>query len=771
MSIDTKTDLSPGVLSMLPMFYVGWSDSVLSPSEISLIHDKLNTFDFLSKEDKTYLIKWTNPKQPPSKEVFKLWIEQLKRYSDQLNDSEKNSLVDFGIEIANQHSLEDQKEIWSDSKTKTALQEIESALGVTGEKSKSLLFSKLYQNDSEQTFSKNDHFDPIEMKNFLDGKHIETRERMRKLLQDPVFKIDPTIVEKEEKRDKTLAQVKALAAQGIGSFAFPEKYGGFAKNGAHIAAFEMLGYHDLSLTIKFGVQFGLFGGAVFLLGTEKHHKKYVEALHTANLLGCFAMTETGHGSNVRGLKTTATYDHDSKEITVHTPDESAGKEYIGNAMHSTMAAVFCQLIVGGENHGVHTVLVPIRDEYGNLLAGVRVEDCGYKMGLNGVDNGRLWFDQVKVPVDNLLDKYGTITASGTYESKIKNPSKRFFTMLGALVVGRICVGLAGNSASKVALHIAVKYALKRRQFGKDGGQEMLIMDYPSHQRRLIPLIAKNYAYHFALRELANKHVKALPDDVRKIETLAAGLKSKASWLTTQTIQTCREACGGKGYLSENRLADLKADTDIFTTFEGDNTVLMQLVAKGKLTEYKQSFHDEGYRAVIKHVYTRFSNKMSSLNPVETRNTNYEHLTDRGFHLHAFKYRETKLLLSLTERMREYLKKRIDQVEAFLKCQNHMLALADAYIDRVVLKAFVRAIRNAEDPGVKAMLNQLCDLYALRVIEENKAWFLENDYMEGSKSKAIRKVVDKICQNLREDADGLVSAYAIPNSIVAAEIVS
>lgn len=769
MSVDIKKDLSPGVLSLLPLFYVGWSDSVLSPTEMNILHDKLKSFDFLDEEDKSYLIKWTDPKHPPSKEIFKFWVDQLKLHADAIDHNEKRSLVDLGIEMATNSTSYKNDELWNAPKTKSALLDVEQALGLENKNSRAILHKTL--NTESTTGQDSLSFDPQKLKSFLDGDHEELRDRMRKLLRDPVFKIDHEVVDKEKIRSRTLEQVKALAEQGVSSFAFPKKYGGLDKRGEHISAFEMLGYHDLSLTIKFGVQFGLFGGAVYSLGTEKHHKKYVEALHKAELLGCFAMTETGHGSNVRGLKTTAIYSHEDKSLTIHSPEKSAGKEYIGNAIHAHMAAVFCQLIVDGKNHGVHAVLVKMRDESNNLYDGVRVEDCGYKMGLNGVDNGRIWFDNVKVPVDNLLDKYGTITSDGAYVSKIENPSKRFFTMLGALVVGRICVGLTGISASKVALHIAIKYALKRRQFGKEGKTEMLIMDYPTHQKRLIPLLAKTYAYHFGLRELAKLYSNAKEEDVRKIETLAAGLKSKATWLTTHTIQECREACGGKGYLAENRFSHLKADTDIFTTFEGDNTVLMQLVAKGKLTEYKQSFHDEGYRAVIKHIYTRVSNKITSLNPVETRNTNYTHLTDRAFHLHAFKYRETKLLLSLTERMREYLKKRIDQMQAFLKCQNHMLALAHAYIDRVVLKAFVRAIRETEDPELKKVLNKICDLYALNIIESEKGWFLENEYMEGSKSKAIRKVTEKLCADLRLDASGLVDAFGIPQELLAAEIVS
>jgi acyl-CoA oxidase len=757
-------ELTEGILSFLPLFYVGWSDSVLSPSEMKIIHEKLNCLECLEPEEKAYLIRWTDPTSPPDEGTFKEWVNALKSYGKDLELDGKTSLVDLGVEIAKGSQSGSNLE-----ETKAALMDIEKALGVDGQISSNLLIGKLdptktSPSDTESSFS------PDALKAFLDGDYVDTKNRMRTLLSDPVFTY-VTEPDKDIYRLRILEQTKELAKQGVSAYSFPKKYGGGEQSGDHIAVFEMLGYSDLSLAIKFGVQFGLFGGALYSLGTEKHHKKYLEAMHRAELLGCFAMTETGHGSNVKGLMTTATYDQDTKEIVIHSPDHDAGKEYIGNAMHSTMAAVFAQLIVDGENHGVHAILVPIRNDKGEMMSGVTVKDSGYKMGLNGVDNGRIWFDNVRVPKDNLLNRFGDIDENGNYDSPLKNPSKRFFTMLGALVVGRICVGLAGISASKSALTIAIKYALKRRQFNaKDGVPETLIMDYPTHQHRLIPLVAKTYAYNFALRRLADKYTDNTDGDMRHIETLAAGLKSKATWHATRTIQECREACGGKGYLAENRFAALKADTDIFTTFEGDNTVLMQLVAKGQLTEFKQSFHDEGYRAVVRYLYTRFSNKVTELNPVQTRNTSTDHLLSRDFHKDAFMYREQKLLITLSQRMQDYLKKRVDPYQAFLKCQTHMLASAHAYIDNIVLKSFIKAIDKCEDTGVKHILNKVCQLYALTTIDEEKGWFLENDYLEGSKTKAIRRVKSKLIQELRPEIEGLVDGFGIPDVMLGAEIV-
>ena len=740
MTISNHT-LSPGVLSLLPLFYIGWSDSVLSPSEMAFIHKKVKELGFLTQAEKDYLIKYTDPRNPPSDAVFKEWLEILRYEAAKLPQGSKQTLAQLGLDIAKVHN-KNMSEIFDEPEIIHALMDIEKELGVyTDEDLNSMIFQLGVSHITSEP--KSSTFDTTKMLAILDGKRASTKHKVRQLLKDPFFQVG-TERDKDQHRLKILAMTQELAKQGYGGIAYPKVYGGSGDMGEYMAIFETLAYHDLSLTIKFGVQFGLFGGAIYGLGTDRHHRKYLELTGKTEILGCFAMTETGHGSNVKDLETTVTYDHATQSLTIHTPQYRAGKEYIGNALHGSMAAVFGQLIVGGVNHGIHAVVVPYRDKNGDLQGGITVKDCGYKMGLNGVDNGRLWFDNVVVPKENLLNKYGDINDAGEYVSPIENPNKRFFTMLGALVGGRICVGMAGNNAGKTALTIAVKYALKRRQFApKDGEPETILMDYPTHQHRLIPLVVKSYAYHFALSQLGEQYCVANEEEMRKIETKAAGLKSLATWHGTHSIQTCREACGGKGFLSENRFADIKADSDIFTTFEGDNTVLMQLVAKGLLTEFKQSFHDEGVKAVIRFLGSKLGNVIAEYNPYFTRNTAIEHLMSSEFHAEALKYREKKILISLSERMKDFLKKRLAPHEAFLKCQMHMISLAKAYIERLVYREMIKKLETLEASAEKDMLQKLTTFYALHTIYEDKGWYLEADYMDGSKTKAIRRTLNKL----------------------------
>src|SRR3954471_13139738 len=377
------------------------------------------------------------------------------------------------------------------------------------------------------------------LRTLLDGEHAAQRDRVREWLSDPA-NAPAADLPMDEHRERVLAWAKELASEGDTAMGYPVEYGGQDAVGRSVASFETLAYGDLSLLVKCSVQFGLFGGAVLHLGTERHHERYLRAIARLELPGCFAMTETGHGSNVQALETTATYEPETQEFVVDTPTEAAGKDYIGNAArHGRMAAVFAQLIVGGEERGVHALLVPIRDERGEPLPGVRIEDCGAKLGLDGVDNGRLYFDHVRVPHDALLDRYAQVSPEGEYTSAIENPTKRFFTMVGTLIQGRNSVCGAAINASKVALVIAVRRGLTRRQFGPPGGEEAVLLDYRTHQRRLLIPLATTYALHFAQERLvAELHeVFTAPDGGedrkrRELETLAAGVKAIGTWHAT-----------------------------------------------------------------------------------------------------------------------------------------------------------------------------------------------------------------------------------------------
>ena len=637
------------------------------------------------------------------------------------------------------------------------------------------------------------------LRHFLDGRWAWVRDEVRETLQQPLFR--PVYgIPMDEHRERVFQQAKELADTPGPRLLFPKDLGGDGEIGAAVTAFETQAMGDLSLLVKTGVQWGLFGGAILHLGTERHHREHIADVMSLRLPGCFAMTETGHGSDVQSIRTTATYDATTDELVVHTPDDDAMKDYIGNAARDgRMAAVFAQLYTTDaegqpQRHGVHAVLVPIRDANGTPAAGVSIEDCGHKMGLNGVDNGRLGFNNVRVPRDALLDRYGAIDENGVYSSPIENETRRFFTMLGTLVQGRVSVSGAALSASKVAMAIAVRYGLARRQFqAPDGDEEVVILDFQQHQRRLLPLLATTYAMHFAQEELvAQLHeVFSATDNSsgpmdeelelgrRKLETLAAGIKATTTWHATTTIQTCREACGGAGYLSVNRLPQLKADTDVFTTFEGDNTVLMQLVAKTLLTNYRDDFGaldalgmvrfvaEQVVEAVVERTSAR-AIVVRLMDAVPGRDEDVSVL-DRGWHLSQLTWREKHILDGVSRRMRKGLEAGEDAFDVFNSVQDHVLLAARAHIDREVLELFAAAIERCEDPNAAELLSDLCNLHALALIERERGWFMEHGRLTPPRSKAVTTAVTELCAKVRPLAGVAVEAFGIPDVVLAAPI--
>lgn len=625
----------------------------------------------------------------------------------------------------------------------------------------------------------------------LDGRYADVRRTVRELLPTYASVLeDAETMSREEFRDRVRDVVVEMAGTGATGMGFPKEYGGGGDIGASVAAFETLAMGDLSVLVKVGVQFGLFGGAILQLGTKRHHDAYLADLIAGRLLGCFAMTETGHGSNVQALGTVASYDPDAGEFVVTTTTPEAGKDYIGNAArHARVAVVFAQLEVAGEQHGVHALVVPLRDEAGATLPGVRIEDDGHKMGLNGVDNGRIWFDGVRVPREALLNRFADVTEDGTYTSEIESAGRRFFTMLGTLVQGRVCVGAAGITAAKVALTVAIRYALRRRQFeATSEDTEDLLLDYGLHQRRLLPLLARTYALHFAQDVLTGdlhdvfSGVDETEEARRLLEARAAGTKAVATWHATRTIQESREACGGAGYLSVNRFTALKADTDVFTTFEGDNHVLLQLVAKGLLTDYASEFEDLDQLGMVRFVAglavetvlekTRAHQLLEQIRDLLPGGGGDSWDTDAGlldpaYHLAMLRFREEHLIGGVARRLKRGVDSGMNPGEVFSRVQDHVIAAARAHVEREVLEAFVDKVAATPDGANRDVLNVLCDLFALSAIEADRAWFMEHGRLTTQRSKAITREVGDLCRRLRPVARELVDAFAVPEPLLRA----
>lgn len=526
------------------------------------------------------------------------------------------------------------------------------------------------------------------------------------------------------------------------------------------ALHEVIGMYDHSLAVKLGVHYFLWGGAIQFFGTKRHHDKWLRDTENYVIKGCFAMTELGHGSNVRGIETVTTYDSKTGEFVINSPCESAQKYWIGGAAnHATHTIVFSQLNINGKSEGVHAFIAQIRDTDGNICPNVRVADCGHKIGLNGVDNGRIWFDNVRIPRENLLNSVADVSPDGQYLSAIKDPDQRFAAFLAPLTSGRVTIATSAVYSSKMSLAIAIRYSLTRRAFSITPNQpEVLLLDYPSHQRRLLPLLAKTYAMSFAANYLKMIYVKRTPESNKTIHVVSSAFKAILTWHNMRTLQECREACGGQGLKTENRIGQMKGEYDVQSTFEGDNNVLMQQVSKALLAEY---IAVQKRNRPFKGLGLEHMNKSCPVVPSQLTSST---LRSSQFQTDIFCLRERDLLIRFAAEMSQLQAQGLSREYALL--QSYQLAedLGRAFSDRAILQTFLDAEAAVSSGPLKSMLSLLRSMHVLIILEED-ASFLRYGYLSPDNAAGIRKEVTILCSELRPHALALVSSFGIPDAFL------
>lgn len=581
------------------------------------------------------------------------------------------------------------------------------------------------------------------LKKLVENDNHDFRDKLKLLLTDPIY--TPRYeLSLEQERDLAFKRLQKLFQSGLVDVT------DFEKDPRRIFALhEACGYINGSFTTKLTVQLNLFGGTVLKFADRKRWKDLISGISKLTSVGCFALTELGYGNNAVQMETEAVFDEDAKSFIINTPSHLAQKYWITNGYcHAHWAVVFAQLKVKGKNEGIHGFLVRIRNDDLSSVDGVEITDMGQKLGLNGVDNARLSFDNIMVPIDHLISNDSSFDASGNFSSKIKSKRQRFIKMADQLLSGRVCIAAMTISAAKISLLTAFRYSQKRRAVGADGKSSWPLMNFQLQRDALVPLLARTYGLMFGLNKVKNNFSFNNSSPRKIIECCA--IKALITWHAENTASICRERCGGAGFLSENCFDEAIAGAHAGITAEGDNGVLMQKVSKELI-------------GLLKPKDLVQLKAASLIEKVKLTNIN-----SKGI-LKLLKTRRDRLLFQLAMTMQKAKWKSKDEVfKAWMQSESSTIQLlAKSWGECFAYEEFMYIVDNktSDDPVLKNLLL----LFGLHCIQQNGSWFLKENVIS---SRLYRKLEDKVSElacEITPSVSFLIDAFNIPESMIHAPI--
>ncbi|CAM6110746.1 unnamed protein product [Calypogeia fissa] len=506
------------------------------------------------------------------------------------------------------------------------------------------------------------------------------------------------------------------------------------------------------------LHWGMFIPALKGQATDEQQKIWLSKAYKMSIIGCYAQTELGHGSNVRGLETTATFDPNTDEFIIHSPTLTSTKWWPGGLGQAcTHALVYARLITKNKDYGIHGFIVPVRSlEDHKPLPGVTVGDIGVKFGnggYNSMDNGYLRFDHFRIPRENMLQKLAVVTKDGTYVRSKYPPQLGY----GAMVFVRQSIVKDASNYLSRAVTIAVRYSAVRRQFGNsDEKPETQVIDYATQQSRLFPLLATVYAYRFlgewmgwlyadVLKRLAANDFSTLPE----VHASTSGLKSICTSVTADGIEECRKLCGGHGYLCSSGLPELYAVYVPACTYEGDNTILLLQVAKFLVKTLSQlgTRTPQGTAAYLGDVQ-----RLATENSKISKGTDW---LNNAAIVEAFQARAARMAGAIALQ----IGKADNQEAAFEEYAQDLVDAARAHCQLIIVEKFIDKLQtDIPGKGIKELLQVLSYVYALDLVSIHAGDFLSTGYLTSKQVAMAKKQLRALFPKVRLNAVALVDGF-------------
>ncbi|TID30249.1 hypothetical protein CANINC_001129 [Pichia inconspicua] len=603
-----------------------------------------------------------------------------------------------------------------------------------------------------------------DMHAFLEGSHdeaVHTLTLMQQIERDPILNVTPNYYElsKDEHRKITATKIARLAQY-------------MEQDAPNFQNFQdrlnLIALIDPQLGTRVGVHLGLFLSAIRGNGTEEQFNYWAYergAIYIKDIYGCFSMTEIAHGSNVAALQTTATFNKINQSFIINTPHIGATKWWIGGAAHSaTHTVVFARLLVDGKDYGVKTFVVPLRDSNHKIYPGITIGDIGAKMGRDGIDNGWIQFSNVEIPKEFMLNKFTKVDNNGDVEEP---PLEQL--AYGALLGGRVTMVTDSWRTGERFITIALRYAVGRRQFTVSGSKvENQLINYPLHQKRLLPYLAWVYGMSIASWQIHNDYkivLKDLDDGVKSgdfkilsnaIDNLkglfadSASLKSTCTWKTADLIDEARQSCGGHGYSAYAGFSKGYTDHVVQCTWEGDNNILAQ--NSGRITIQNVMKFEKNGKSNGNYNFLKFAKKEVIL---LSNDSDLQDLSKLNLSLQSVIYR-------ISLKCIEKLKSNNNNWDLIA---TEKLALSKLYAAEYILDKWIIKLDKIDNKQVHEELKNLAILFALSNIENFSTYFLQTLIFKTSLLDQLKSIELKIMSKIRNQVIGLTDAFKLSDFFI------
>ncbi|XP_059196333.1 peroxisomal acyl-coenzyme A oxidase 1 isoform X3 [Centropristis striata] len=596
-------------------------------------------------------------------------------------------------------------------------------------------------------------FNIEKLTNILDGGPEKTKRRREiesMVLSDPDFQEeDQNFLSRSERYDqavrKSAQMILKLREYGI---ADPEE----------IYIYKKMAQGNYREAM--GLHFSMFLPTLYNLGDPQQSKKWIPLAESYQAVGTYAQTELGHGTHLRGLETTATYDPATQEFVLNSPTVSSIKWWPGGlGKTSNHAIVLAQLYTQGNCHGLHAFIVPIRDMNTHKpLPGIVVGDIGPKFGFHEVDNGFLKLENVRIPRENMLMKYAKVEPDGTY---MKPPSTKLtygtMVFIRSLIVGESALALSKSCT------IAIRYSTVRHQSElRPGEPEPQILDYQTQQYKLFPLLATAYAFTFVGKYMRETYHRISGDihqgdfsELPELHALSAGLKAFTTWAATSGIEVCRMSCGGHGYSCSSAFPDIYVNFTPTCTYEGENTVMMLQTARYLVKSYRQVKAGQQLSGLVS--YLNEPKQRIQPQTVAARPTVVD-INDLASLVEVYKQRAAILVELAAKSIQQELQHRKSQEDAWNNSSVDLVRASDAHCHYVVVKLFTDSLGEIGDIMIHSVLSTLALLYALHGIKNNSGDFLEAGLLNVPQVHQTSVRIKELLNQLRPNAVALVDAF-------------